>query len=219
MQGYIEIFIPYSTFNFLPNLCLNFNYDKKGSEFQLMTSHFNIPGFQRQRNPSSLPVKKASFFWSKMAARTIVFRTDLSEKSAKGFNFCFFEVSTRRQGRVGQAEPARTKSCWCKWITSKKFVNIWKCFQYNYVNFAIKCQITSVEKTLFFLPVLFSGRSDIQRCKSIPTLYAACPVTHLHVSNWILDLKENHTSLIHCGRTVVIFLLFDWWRFNFLSNI
>ena len=123
---------------------------RKGQNFHLMTSHFNIPGFQRQRNPSSLPVKKASFFWSKMAARAIVFRTDLSEKSAKGFNFCFFEVSTRRQGRVGQAEPARTKSCWCKWITSKKFVNIWKCFQYNYVNFAIKCQITSVEKTLFF---------------------------------------------------------------------
>ena len=99
---------------------LTLTMTRKGQNCHLMTSHFNIPGFQRQRNPSSLPVKKASFFWSKMAARTIVFRTDLSEKSAKGFNFCFFEVSTRRQGRVGQAEPARTKSCCCELRSKKK---------------------------------------------------------------------------------------------------
>lgn len=68
----------------------------------------NIPGFQQQINPSSLPVKNASLFSSKTEALTMAFRTALSEKSENGFNFCFFDDRIRRQGRLGQEEPPTT---------------------------------------------------------------------------------------------------------------
>ena len=67
-------------------------------------------GLQQQRKPSSLPVKNVSDDWSKAEALTKVFRTDLSEKSANGFSFCFFEAMTLRQGLAAHEDPPTTKS-------------------------------------------------------------------------------------------------------------